>query len=66
MAERLAKELSDNDRILEDEEVRETTFFRLESLGYRVGQGLVERYVPGVCLMRPRSYKEGGADTVMG
>ncbi|PLB34495.1 transport protein particle component-domain-containing protein [Aspergillus candidus] len=44
MAERLAKELSDNDRILEDEEVRETTFFRLESLGYRVGQGLVERF----------------------
>lgn len=49
MAERLAKELSADDRILEDEEIRETTFFRLESLGYRVGQGLVERYVPG-CL----------------
>jgi trafficking protein particle complex subunit 6 len=29
---------------LEDEEMREATFYRLESLGYRVGQGLAERY----------------------
>lgn len=44
MAERLAKELSSNDgKQPDDEEVRETTFFRLESLGYRVGQGLAER-----------------------
>ncbi|EYE97282.1 trafficking protein particle complex subunit [Aspergillus glaucus CBS 516.65] len=45
MAERLAKELSTNDgKQPDDEEVRETTFFRLESLGYRVGQGLAERF----------------------
>ena len=43
MAERLAKELSTNEKNLEDEEVRESTYFRLESLGYRVGQGLAER-----------------------
>lgn len=44
MAERLAKELSTNDgKQPDDEEVKETTFFRLESLGYRVGQGLAER-----------------------
>lgn len=47
MAERLAKELSTDDNEPEDEEVRETTFFRLDSLGYRVGQGLAERSVNG-------------------
>ncbi|KAJ5279894.1 Trafficking protein particle complex subunit 6B [Penicillium angulare] len=44
MAERLAKQLSTNDHGPEDGEIRETTFFRLESLGYRVGQGLAERF----------------------
>ncbi|KAI9368006.1 transport protein particle component-domain-containing protein [Aspergillus egyptiacus] len=44
MAERLAKDLAANDRSLDDEEVKETAFFRLESLGYRVGQGLAERF----------------------
>jgi E3 SUMO-protein ligase PIAS1 len=43
MAERLAKELAADDRVLDDEEVKETAFFRLETLGYRVGQGLAER-----------------------
>lgn len=43
MAERMAKELAAEGKETEDEEVRETTFFRLESLGYRVGQGLAER-----------------------
>lgn len=43
MAERLAKELSTVENEPEDDEVRETTYFRLESLGYRVGQGLAER-----------------------
>lgn len=54
MAERLAKELSTTDggsggdgKQPDDEEIRETTFFRLDSLGYRVGQGLAERYVHG-------------------
>lgn len=28
---------------LDDTEMREATFFRLESLGYRVGQGVMER-----------------------
>ena len=31
-------------RMDEDEE-RDAVFYRLEALGYRVGQGLVERYV---------------------
>jgi hypothetical protein len=31
---------------IEDEELREATFYRLEMLGYRVGQGLAERYIP--------------------
>ncbi|EKV12088.1 BET3 family protein [Penicillium digitatum PHI26] len=44
MAERMAKELASEGKEIEDEEVRETTFFRLESLGYRVGQGLAERF----------------------
>ena len=43
MAERMAKELATEGKDLEDEEVREATFFRLDSLGYRVGQGLAER-----------------------
>lgn len=43
MAERMAKDLATEGKGTEDEEVRETTFFRLESLGYRVGQGLAER-----------------------
>ncbi|KAL5337103.1 transport protein particle component-domain-containing protein [Aspergillus crustosus] len=44
MAERLAKEFAADDRLLGDEEIKETAFFRLESLGYRVGQGLAERF----------------------
>lgn len=43
MAERLARELSAAEKDPEDEELRESTYFRLESLGYRVGQGLAER-----------------------
>ncbi|KAK4457439.1 trafficking protein particle complex subunit 6B [Cladorrhinum samala] len=30
--------------VLDEEELRESVFFRLESIGYRVGQGLVERF----------------------
>ncbi|GIK06523.1 trafficking protein particle complex subunit 33 [Aspergillus viridinutans] len=44
MAERLAKELALNDKASDDDEIRESTFFRLESIGYRVGQGLAERF----------------------
>lgn len=43
MAERIAKKLVAEEKDADDEEIRETTFFRLESLGYRVGQGLAER-----------------------
>jgi hypothetical protein len=43
MAERMARDLASEEKGIEDEELRETTFFRLESLGYRVGQGLAER-----------------------
>jgi hypothetical protein len=42
-AERIAEELSISGDKMEDEELREATFYRLESLGYRVGQGLAER-----------------------
>lgn len=31
-------------RLLDEEEERDAVFFRLEALGYRVGQGLVERF----------------------
>ncbi|GES63349.1 BET3 family protein [Aspergillus terreus] len=44
MAERLAKDLSSAEHVPDDDELRETTFFRLETLGYRVGQGLAERF----------------------
>jgi trafficking protein particle complex subunit 6 len=43
MAYRLANELSVSEEKLDDEEEREAVFYRLEMLGYRVGQGLVER-----------------------
>ncbi|MCJ1258473.1 Trafficking protein particle complex subunit 33 [Lignoscripta atroalba] len=47
MAYRLASELSipsgDGESHTDEEEQREATFRRLETLGYRVGQGLVER-----------------------
>ena len=32
-------------RTVDEDEERDRVFYRLESLGYRVGQGLVERYV---------------------
>ena len=32
-------------RTMDEDEERDAVFYRLESLGYRVGQGLVERYV---------------------
>ncbi len=32
-------------RKMDEDEERDAVFFRLESLGYRVGQGLVERLV---------------------
>ena len=38
-------------RKLDDEEELDAVHFRLESLGYRVGQGLVERYVTGRVIM---------------
>ena len=31
-------------RTMDEDEERDAVFYRLESLGYRVGQGLVERY----------------------
>ncbi|KAI1906621.1 hypothetical protein LOZ61_006587 [Ophidiomyces ophidiicola] len=52
MAERLVQELDSKNssdqtngvKVLDDEELREAAFYRLESLGYRVGQGLAERF----------------------
>jgi hypothetical protein len=34
-----------NAKKMDEDEERDAVFFRLEMLGYRVGQGLVERYV---------------------
>lgn len=34
-----------NGRKMDEDEERDAVFFRLEMLGYRVGQGLVERFV---------------------
>ncbi|KAI9797731.1 MAG: Trafficking protein particle complex subunit 33 [Candelina submexicana] len=45
MAHRIADELSIPSEKLDEEERREAVFYRLEVLGYRVGQGLVERYM---------------------
>ncbi|KAN0073318.1 Transport protein particle (TRAPP) component [Elaphomyces granulatus] len=44
MAERMVVELGSPNEKVDDEEQREATFYRLESLGYRVGQGLAERF----------------------
>ncbi|KAL4998991.1 transport protein particle component [Aspergillus recurvatus] len=44
MAERIVRDLAADERLLDDDETKETAFFRLESLGYRVGQGLAERF----------------------
>ncbi|KAK3989496.1 trafficking protein particle complex subunit 6B [Cladorrhinum sp. PSN332] len=48
MAYRVTNELSTSQTQqtaqLEEDEEREAVFFRLESIGYRVGQGLVERF----------------------
>ncbi|KAH8689705.1 BET3 family protein [Talaromyces proteolyticus] len=46
MAERLASEftLTEEKEKSEEDELREATFYRLDSLGYRVGQGLAERF----------------------
>ena len=43
MAARMAQELSGPNGKLDDEEQREALFYKLETWGYRVGQGLVER-----------------------
>jgi hypothetical protein len=43
LARRLAHEASEP---LDDEEERDAMFYRLEQLGFKVGQGLVERYPP--------------------
>lgn len=43
MAGRMAQEFSGSNGKLDDEDQRETIFYKLETLGYRVGQGLAER-----------------------
>lgn len=40
--------------VMDEEEEREAVFCRLEAIGYRVGQGLVERYVSPVMVL-PRA-----------
>lgn len=39
---------------MDEEEERDAVFYRLEMLGYRVGQGMVERYVMSLCSAVPR------------
>ena len=43
MAGRLAQEASGSNSKLDEEEQREAVFYKLETWGYRVGQGLAER-----------------------
>ena len=38
-------EVNGSAKKMDEDEERDAVFFRLEMLGYRVGQGLVERYV---------------------
>jgi len=45
MAYRVVGDVESSGQKLEDDEEKDAVFFRLEALGYRVGQGLVERYV---------------------
>lgn len=41
-------------KLLDEDEERDAVFYRLETLGYRVGQGLVERYrLSSSCCPRP-------------
>lgn len=40
-----AGSIAGSKRVMDEEEERDAVFYRLEMLGYRVGQGLVERYV---------------------
>lgn len=48
--------------VMDEEEEREAVFRRLEGIGYRVGQGLVERYVPSpVVLPRGRTLLDSAA-----
>jgi len=44
LAKRIAADVSPPGEPLEAEEEREATFYRLEQLGFKVGQGLVERF----------------------
>lgn len=39
---------------MDEEEERDAVFYRLETLGYRVGQGLVERYVSSAIMRGKR------------
>lgn len=45
---------------IEDDEIREATFYRLEMLGYRVGQGLAERYIPIYLGDKPTGWANDG------
>ena len=41
----IARTVGSGSRKMDEEEEKDAVFFRLEGLGYRVGQGLVERFV---------------------
>jgi trafficking protein particle complex subunit 6 len=43
-------------RKMDEEEERDAVFYRLEMLGYRVGQGLVERFVPLSLFAKPSRF----------
>lgn len=74
MAERLVQELdvttapdgTDGEKVLDDEEAREATFFRLETLGYRVGLGLAERLVCPFLVLPFRTMGVGARERGLG
>jgi hypothetical protein len=47
---------SEPQKLLDEDEERDAVFYRLETLGYRVGQGLVERYAFGHPPSLPSSF----------
>lgn len=47
----IARTAGSESRKMDEEEEKDSVFFRLEGLGYRVGQGLVERFVAFFCFL---------------
>lgn len=52
------KERKSGESRMDEDEERDAVFYRLETLGYRVGQGLVERYVKSALAPRCRGHTD--------